>query len=89
MKTNPSFNTFCRWFPTLDRHFGAGPAITAVDLVQYLKSAAPTGGSRAAAQFCLAVWNSRDYSFGVIDVGCWDREHCAAFARWAVDPFWY
>lgn len=86
---NPSFNTLCRWFPTLDRHFGAGPAITSADLVRFLESGAPTSGSRAAAQFCLSIWNHYDYPFNIADVASWDKPHREAFAKWAADPFWY
>lgn len=88
MLKQPSFDEFCRWFPTLAEHFDCVP-IASGDLVKFLRGPAATSGSAAAAKFCLAIWNYRRYKFNIADVGSWDSEHRAAFARWAQDPFWY
>lgn len=89
MRNQPSFDEFCRWFPTLAQHFDNVAEIIPDKLRAFLKSPAVTSGSGAAAEFCLAVWNSRRFKFDVREVGHWDSAHRAAFARWATDPFWY
>jgi len=81
----PSFGELCSWFPTLRDHNLSTPA----ELHRHLKSPACTSGSRAAALFCLSVYDAASGKFQLKDILCWDAEHRAAFERWARDPFFY
>lgn len=89
MHNQPSFDEFCRWFPSLAQHFDDVAEITANKLRAFLESSAVTSGSDAATRFVLAVWNCNRFKFSIAAVGSWDSAHRAAFARWATDPFWY
>lgn len=61
----------------------------------YARGPSPGSGARALCRFLLGVWNrTTDWSehglsnFTLNDVASWDREHSAAFAAWAEEPWW-
>jgi len=73
-------------FPTLHGANGLKP-FRADMLLEYANK---NGGSgmRHAAAFIANIYNHKNgFNLGAA-VSTWDAEHRAAFAAWAVDPFW-
>ena len=93
----------CSLFPTLRDVPGTNPWHVATFL-KWMNSGAPGSGAWNAGLFVLGVWNpATDWGKEGLKIkcssaggrfnmfralGCWDREHEAAFREWLDFPFW-
>jgi hypothetical protein len=87
MTTEQKMSALAKSFPTLEDAPGVEPWDPA-GLNRWASGPAPSSGARHAARFVLSVWNWNNRFDVHSAIRVWDDRHVAAFAAWALKP-WY